>query len=67
MDGNPRDSRTAGTAIGLSVVGSATVGVAGVIAAVVAGIGYADFVGTGMCLLAAAVAFGLLANAIFRQ
>lgn len=53
--------------IGLGVVGSGVVGVGGVIAAVVAAVGYADFVGAGLCLLAAAVAFGLLSNALFRR
>ncbi len=62
-DGNNRLT----TVIGLGVVGAVVVGVAGLIAAVVAAIGYADFLGAGLCLLAAAVAFGLLTNAIFRR
>jgi len=54
------------TIIGLATLGGGVTGVAGFLAALVAFFS-GDFVATGVCLIAAALSFGLLANALFRQ
>ncbi len=53
------------TIIGLVTVGGGVTGVAGFLAALAAFLS-GDFVATGVCLIAAALSFGLLANAVFR-
>jgi hypothetical protein len=50
--------------IGWATYGSASIGVLSVLAAVLA---FGDWQGVGLCLIAAALAFGLLANAVLRQ
>jgi hypothetical protein len=59
-----RDTRTAGTVIGWATYGCVATGVLSVLAAVLA---YGDWAGVGVCLMAAALAFGLLANAVLRE
>jgi len=54
------------TIIGLVTVGGGVTGVAGFLAALVAFFS-GDFVAMGVCLIAAALSFGLLANALFRE
>ena len=51
--------------IGLATVGGGITGVAGLVAALFALLS-GDLVATGVCLVAAAVSFGLLANALLR-
>ena len=58
--------RNLDTIIGLVTVGAAIAGVAGLVAALVA-ILNGEFVATGVCLIAAALSFGLLANALIRE
>jgi hypothetical protein len=58
------EERRVGTAVGWAVYGCIAVGVLAVLAAVLS---FGDWRGVGLCLLAAAVAFGLLANATLRQ
>ncbi|MCH7587858.1 MAG: hypothetical protein IIC78_07470 [Chloroflexi bacterium] len=53
--------------VGLSVLGAAAVGVLGFFAAILALLNETDYVGMGLLLLAAAVAFGLLTNALVRN
>ena len=54
------------TIIGLVTLGGAIIGVAGLVAAVFAFFN-GEFVATGVCLIAAALSFGLLANALIRE
>jgi hypothetical protein len=54
------------TIIGLATVGGGIIGIAGFVAALVAFFS-GDFVATGLCLVAAALSFGLLANAVLRE
>jgi hypothetical protein len=54
------------TIIGLVTLGGAITGVAGFVAALVAFFN-GDFVATGVCLIAAGLSFGLLANALIRE
>ena len=51
---------------GYAVGGALVVGVSGLILALLALI-FGNFAGAGLCLIAAALAFGLLANAIYRR
>jgi hypothetical protein len=51
---------------GIAVAGSATTGIGSLLAALFL-FASGDYLETGLCLIAAAFAFGLLANAIFRQ
>jgi hypothetical protein len=51
---------------GLAVLGAFVTGVCGLLVAVVAVVS-GDFVGAGVGLVASALAFGLLANAVFRR
>ena len=53
------------TIIGLVTLGGAITGVAGFVAAL-ATFFNGEFVATGVCLIAAALSFGLLANALIR-
>jgi hypothetical protein len=60
------DRPNAPAILGLSVLGAFITGIAGLIVFVLAVLN-ADFVGAGVGLVASALAFGLLANAVFRQ
>jgi hypothetical protein len=51
--------------IGLATMGSAAIGVIGLVAALAAFFN-GDFAATGLCLIASAFSFGLLANAVLR-
>lgn len=53
------------TVLGLAVVGGLATGVAGLLAALIAFVND-DMVGMGVCLGAAALAFGLVVNAVLR-
>ena len=52
--------------IGLALVGCSITGVASLVAALFPFFS-GEFVGAGVCLLAAAVSLGLLANAVLRE
>lgn len=52
--------------IGLATLGSAIVGIVSFVAALVAFLN-GDLVAVGVCLIASALSFGLLANALFRE
>jgi hypothetical protein len=54
------------TIIGLAIVGSGVTGVASLIAALFPFFDR-DFVAAGVCLIAAALSFGLLANAVLGE
>ena len=51
---------------GYGVIGLFVVGIAALVVALLAVVNEADFIGAGLCLLAAATAFGHLVNAVFR-
>ena len=61
------DEKRAERWAGLSVMGGYTVGVVGIFSGVFSIFNENDFVGAGLCFLASALAFGLIANAIFRE
>jgi hypothetical protein len=52
---------------GLSIIGGFIIGIAGFFAALLAVFNEYDYVGAGLCLMASALAFGLMANAMFRK
>ena len=52
---------------GLSVIGGFIVGVVAFLAGLLAVINEFNYIGAGLCFLAAALAFGLLANSIFPK
>jgi len=52
---------------GFAVAGALICGLAGFACGLIAIINSADFVGGGICLLAGALAFGLLAGAVLRD
>jgi len=52
---------------GLAVIGGFIVGLVAFLAAILAVFNEFDYVGAGLCFLASAFAFGLLANAIYRE
>jgi hypothetical protein len=52
--------------IGLALVGCAFIGIAAFVAALAAFV-LGDATGAGVCLIASALAFGLLANALLRK
>jgi hypothetical protein len=54
------------TLIGFAAVGAVLTGVGALLVALLA-VSNAEFVAAGLCLTAAALAFGLLANAILRN
>lgn len=60
------DRRKLDTIIGLAAIGSSLTGVASLIAAIFPFVN-GEFVAVGVCLTAAALSFGLLANAVFRE
>ena len=51
---------------GYSVIGLFVVGIAALVVALLAVVNETDFIGAGLCLLAASTAFGHLVNAVFR-
>lgn len=65
-DDRDADIRQGSTVAGLSAAGALLTGVLGIIGCMIATIGN-EFTGGGAYLLAAAVAFGLLASAAFRR
>lgn len=52
---------------GLSVIGGFLVGIISFLAGILAVFNEFNYIGAGLCFLASALAFGLLANAIFRN
>ena len=52
---------------GLSVLFGFIVGIIAMLAGLLAVINEFDYIGAGLCFLASAFAFGLLANSIFRN
>ena len=52
--------------IGLATLGGGIIGVAGFVVALIAFFN-GDFLATGVCLIAAALSFGLLTNAVLRN
>ena len=62
MDG---ENKKAGMVVGWAVYGAITIGVLSILGAVTSFL--ADRQGFGLCLIAGALAFGLLANAALRQ
>ena len=60
-----KDNRRAGAALGWAVYGSIGVGIISVLSAVL--YVFADGQAAALCLIAGALAFGLLANALLRQ
>ena len=54
-------------AAGLSLIGAFVIGVSGFCAGFLAIVNAYDYVGAGVCFLASALSFGLLANALSRK
>lgn len=52
---------------GLSVIGGFLVGFVAFLAGLLSIFNEYDYVGAGLCFLAAALAFGMLTNALFRR
>ncbi len=52
---------------GLSVILGFIVGFAALLAGILAVFNEYDYVGAGLCFIAAALAFGLISNSIFRK
>jgi hypothetical protein len=52
---------------GLSVIGGFIVGIIAFLAGLLAILNEFNYIGAGLCFLASALAFGLLANSIFRN
>ena len=52
---------------GLSVIGGFIVGIVAFLAGLLAVFNEFNYIGAGICFLASALAFGLLANSIFRS
>jgi hypothetical protein len=52
---------------GLTIIAGFVVGIAAFLAAILAVFNEYDYVGGGLCLLASALIFGLLANSILRD
>ena len=65
MDGESRETHSA--VLGCAVAGSLLCGVAGLACGLITVVANHDFAGGGMCLLAGAVGFGLLAGALLRD
>lgn len=61
------EKNPASSAAGLSVIGGYIVGVVAFLAGLLAVFNGYDYVGAGLCFLAAGLTFGLLANALFRK
>jgi hypothetical protein len=54
-------------AAGLSLIGAFVVGISGFFVGSLAVVNAYDYVGAGLCFLASAFSFGLLANALSRK
>jgi len=52
---------------GFGVFAGFFVGIAAFLAGILAVFNEYDYIGAGLCFLASAIAFGMLANAIFRE
>ena len=52
---------------GLSVIAGFIVGFAALLAGLLAVFNEYDYIGAGLCFIAAALAFGLISNSIFRN
>ncbi len=52
---------------GLSVIGGFLVGIIAFLAGILAVFNEFNYIGAGLCFMASALAFGLLANSIFRN
>lgn len=61
-----KDQRALGSMIGIAVLGGAVTGVAGLVVGIAAAI-VGEPLGAGLALVAAAISFGLLANAMLRE
>jgi len=66
-DNKNRGLKSASTLVGLSVLGVTAVGLLAFFAAILALLNEFDYTGVGLSLLAGAIAFGLLANALLRN
>ena len=53
--------------VGLSILGGFLVGIIALLTGLLAVFNEYDYIGAGLCFLASALAFGLLANALFRK
>jgi hypothetical protein len=60
------NQRELGTLIGLALVGGSITGVASLTAALLA-FSSGDYAAMGLCMVAVAMSFGLLASAVLRQ
>jgi hypothetical protein len=54
------------TVAGFSVIGAFVAGIAALVCALLAVVNEYDYIGAGLCLLAAATAFGHVMNALYR-
>ena len=61
-----KDHKTLGSMIGIAVFGGAITGIAGFVVGVGAAL-VGEPVAAGLALIAAAVSFGMLANAVLRE
>ena len=61
------DPQAGSTFSGLSAIGGIVSGILGILVAILAIVNASDYIGAGISLLAAGVAFGLLANALNRR
>ena len=52
---------------GLSILGGFVIGTIALLAGLLAVFNEYDYIGAGLCFLASALAFGMLANALFRK
>jgi hypothetical protein len=61
------DEKRVGVWVGLCLFGGFLVGVFGLFAALLSLVNEYNYIGVGLCLLASAFAFGLIANALLRK
>ena len=61
------EKRYASRAAGLSVIGGFIIGVVAFFVGILSVFNEFNYVGAGLCFLASAFAFGLLANALYRK
>lgn len=59
-------NRQTDTLIGISAIGGVVTGASALVAALLSALS-ANWVGTGLCLLSAALAFGLIGSALLRR
>jgi hypothetical protein len=67
MDNTTKNERRTSGIAGITLLGCVVVGVVGLLAAIVVLLEYNDSSAGALCLLASAIAWGLGANAIFRD